>query len=115
MDNLQKKSTEDASKALTQFLHNYKLLKAFKYNSALYMFPKYKHNHIMGYINPKYCNAPLVKGPDIFNWSKAQEGSYFWTMVYDLWRAIVTHSTDKNRIKYLSDAIQQTLTKKNEF
>ena len=41
-----------------------------------------------------------------------KEGSYFWTMVYDLWRAIVTHSTDKNRIKYLSDAIQQTLTKK---
>lgn len=108
MKNLNEKTM---SENLSSFLKEIGLLKVFKYNSALYIFPKYKHNRIMGYINPKYCNAPLAQGPDIFDWGKTQEGFMFWSLVHRLWRMMLANENDNIRIEHILHLIRQSVHK----
>ena len=79
------------SELLIHFLNINHVLRTFKCNSALYIFPKYKHDCIMGYINPKYCNASLAQGPDIFKWYKTKEGYEFWDNLNGTWRQHLAH------------------------
>lgn len=79
------------SELLIHFLNANNVLRTFKCNSARYMFLRYEQNHIMGYINPKYCNASLAQGPDIFEWNKTKEGYEFWDNLNDTWRQHLAH------------------------